>query len=101
MYHQPKNEDREVMRLAEEPELYDVLIPPGVPRTIIMDVLKKYDVELVKRKEKMNFANMDGTERELLAFRGKRDVVENVEKFMLEKLRKFTEPDRAEETEPA
>ncbi len=74
----------------EKEELFDVLIPPGVPRTIIADVLKKYDVELVKRKEKLNFANMDGTERELLAFRGKKDVIVNVEKFMIGELKEFT-----------
>jgi hypothetical protein len=82
----------------KEEELFDVLIPPGVPRTIIADVLRKYDVNLVKRKEKLNFANMDGTERELLAFRGKREVVVEVEKFMIDELRKFTEVSQAEET---
>jgi hypothetical protein len=83
--------------MADEEELFDVLIPPGVPRTIIADVLSKFDVNLVKRKEKLNFANMDGTERELLAFRGKREVVVEVEKFMIEELRKFTEPGQPEE----
>lgn len=82
----------------EEPLQFDILIPPGVPRTIIADVLKRYDVTLVKRKERLNFANMDGTERELLAFRGKKEVVIEVEKFMITELRKFTEKSPAEET---
>ncbi|MDD1679750.1 MAG: hypothetical protein LUO93_11280 [Methanomicrobiales archaeon] len=82
----------------EQKELFDVLIPPGVPRTIIVAVLRKYDVTLVKRTEKLNFANMDGTERELLAFRGKQDVVVNVEKFMIEELRKFVEKSPVEDT---
>ncbi len=86
--------------MAEEEQLFDVLIPPGVPRTIIADVLRKYKVELVKRKEKLNFANMDGTERELLAFRGKREVVEEVEKFMVGELQKFTGTGQAEEAGP-
>jgi hypothetical protein len=86
------------MAEEKEEELFDVLIPPGVPRTIIADVLRKYDVNLVKRKEKLNFANMDGTERELLAFRGKREVVVEVEKFMIDELRKFTDKGQAEET---
>jgi hypothetical protein len=83
--------------MAEEEGLFDVLIPPGVPRTIIADVLRKYDVTLVKRKEKLYFANMDGTERELLAFRGKKEVLIEVEKFLLEELRKFTDTSPAEE----
>jgi hypothetical protein len=73
---------------TEEP-LFDVLIPPGVPRSVIFDVVKKFDVEVVERKQKLNFANMEGDERELLAFRGRRDVVEQVEKYMIEKVREF------------
>ena len=78
----------------EEEGLFDVLIPPGVPRTIIVDVLKKFDVQLVKRREMMNFANMEGMERDLLAFRGKRELIEQVEKFMIEKLREYVEETR-------
>ena len=78
----------------EEEGLFDVLIPPGVPRTIIVDVLKKFDVQLVKRREMMNFANMEGMERDLLAFRGKRELIEQVEKFMIERLREYVEETR-------
>jgi hypothetical protein len=69
--------------------LFDVIIPPGVPRTIIVEIVQKYDVEVVERKERLSFANMDGDERELLAFRGKREVVEQVEKFMIQQLKEF------------
>ena len=51
--------------------LYDLIVPPGVPRSIIIEITKKFEVELVVRREKLHFANMDGDERELLAFRGK------------------------------
>ena len=90
--------------MAEE-ELFDVLIPPGVPKTIIIDILKKYDVTVVERKMPLYFANMDGTEREVLAFRGKREVVEEVEKYMKEELNKFIDSGgfvpRPERKEPA
>jgi len=74
--------------MAEE-ELFDVIIPPGVPKTIIIDILKKFDVQVVERKMPLYFANMDGTEREILAFRGKRGVVEEVEKYLKSELAKF------------
>jgi hypothetical protein len=77
--------------MAQEEPLYDVLIPPGVPQKLIVDISKKYDVTIVERKEKIKFANMDGDERELLAFRGKLDVVQQVEKYMLEQLHLFVE----------
>jgi len=77
--------------MAEDEQLYDVLIPPGVPQKIIVDIAKKFDVKIVEHKEKITFANMEGDERELLAFRGKLDVIQNVEKYMLEQLKAFIE----------
>ena len=77
--------------MAQEEPLYDVLIPPGVPQKLIVDISKKYDVTIVERKEKIKFANMEGDERELLAFRGKLDVIQQVEKYMLEQLHSFVE----------
>jgi hypothetical protein len=74
----------------KQPEpLFDVLIPPGVPMTIIVEIVQKYDVEVVDRKQRLKFANMDGDERELLAFRGKQDVAVEVEKFMYQRLKEF------------
>lgn len=74
--------------MAEE-EQFDMLIPPGTPRSIIADVLNNYDVKLVTRKERLHFANMEGDVRELLAFRGPRPVVEEVEQFVLKKLEEY------------
>jgi hypothetical protein len=74
--------------MAEE-ELFDVIIPPGVPKTIIIDIMRKFQVQVVERKMPLYFANMDGTEREVLAFRGKREVVIEVERYMKEELTKF------------
>jgi hypothetical protein len=76
--------------MAEE-ELFDVVIPPGVPRTIIIDIMKKFDVQVVERKIPLYFANMDGTEREVLAFRGKKELIIEVEKYLKEELAKFIE----------
>jgi hypothetical protein len=74
---------------AEEEPLYDVLVPPGVPQKIIVEIPKKFDVTVVERKERLKFANMEGDERELLAFRGKLEVVQQVEKYMLDQLHAF------------
>ncbi|HUU76575.1 MAG TPA: hypothetical protein VMW63_10905 [Methanoregulaceae archaeon] len=85
-----ENEEKGQDSVPEGPEqLYDVLIPPGVPRSIIVDVVKKFDVEVVERKQRLYYANMDGDEREILAFRGRREVVVEVEKFMFSQLKEF------------
>ena len=75
--------------MAEEEKLYDILIPPGVPQKLIVEISKKFDVTVVERKEKIKFANMEGDERELLAFRGKLEVMQQVEKYMREQLNAF------------
>jgi hypothetical protein len=63
-----------------------------VPRSIISEVIKKFDVTLVERRDRIRFANMEGDERELLAFRGKREVVEQVEQYVLQRLEDFIKP---------
>jgi hypothetical protein len=75
--------------MEDEEKLYDVIIPPGVPRKIILDIAQKFDVKVVERMEKLTFANMEGDERELLAFRGKLEIVQQVEKYMLQQLDEF------------
>ena len=75
--------------MTEEEKLYDILIPPGVPQKLIIEISKKFDVTVVERKEKIKFANMEGDERELLAFRGKLEVIQQVEKYMREQLNAF------------
>ena len=76
---------------APEEQLYDVLIPPGVPQKLIIEIPTKFKVKVVERKEKLKFANMEGEERELLAFRGKLEVIQEVEKYMMDQLKAFIE----------
>jgi hypothetical protein len=75
--------------MAEEEQLFDIIIPPGVPRKIILDITNKFDVALVDRREKIKFANMEGDERDLLAFRGKLEVMQKVEPYLREQLMAF------------
>jgi hypothetical protein len=75
--------------MPDDEQLYDIIIPPGVPQKLILDISKKFDVAVVERKEKIKFANMEGDERELLAFRGKLEEMKKVEKYMREQLKEF------------
>jgi len=45
----------------------------------------------VRRQQRMAFANMEGDARELIAFRGKREVVEEVQKYLFVRLKEFIE----------
>ena len=75
--------------MTDEEQLFDIIIPPGVPRKIILDITNKFDVALVDRREKIKFANMEGDERDLLAFRGKFEVMQKVEKYLRDQLVAF------------
>jgi len=74
-----------------EEQLFDLLITPGVPLKIITDITQKFDVQVVARKERLYFANMEGDERELLAFRGRREVMEKVQDYLFAEMKKFIE----------
>ena len=84
-----KGSSPQAQNAQDENQLYDLVIPPGTPQTIIMDIAGKYEVQLVERKERLHFANMDGDERELLAFRGKLEVIQQVEKYFFQKMKEF------------
>jgi len=67
-------------------EKFDLIIPPGVPRSMIYEISEQYDVEVVMRKRQLYFANMEGDTRELLAFRGTKEVVEKVQEDLYNRL---------------
>ncbi|NMB79151.1 MAG: hypothetical protein GYA23_08665 [Methanomicrobiales archaeon] len=75
--------------MTDEEPLYDVLIPPGVPRKLIIEISKKFAVKVVERNQPLKFANMDGDERQLLAFRGTMEEAKKVEQYMLDQLREW------------
>ncbi|MDD4132870.1 MAG: hypothetical protein PHT86_03210 [Methanocorpusculum sp.] len=72
-------------------EEFDLVIPPGTPRTVIRDVIQAFDVELVSVTRPLSYANMVNDERELLAFRGKKDEIDKVNEFMYQKIKEFIE----------
>ena len=73
----------------QEVEYFDLIFPPGTPQTVIRDIIREFDVELVDRAERLNFANMDGDARNLIAARGTRDEMIRVEAFFKKKMQEF------------
>ncbi len=72
-----------------ETELYDVVIPPGVPQKIIREIVEQFPGELVESRQRLNFANMDGDERDLLAYRSDLVTAQAVEQFIYDRLKEF------------
>ena len=67
----------------------DLVVPPGTPRSIIRDIALQFDVEMVSVTRPLNYANMVNDERELIAFRGKKDEIAKVEECLIAKLQEF------------
>ncbi|MHC1625954.1 MAG: hypothetical protein ACXQTG_02835 [Methanoculleaceae archaeon] len=76
-----------------ENDLFDLIIPPGVPRKMILELLEDFDVELVERRLPVTIGAMDGDVRDLLAFRGERGVLEELEEELLRRLHEFVGDD--------
>ena len=69
---------------------FDLIIPPGVPRSMIYAINDEYDtVEVVMRKRQIQIANMEGDTRELLAFRGTREIIEKVQEDLYNRLEAY------------
>ncbi len=74
---------------------FDLIIPPGVPRSMIYAINDEYDtVEVVMRKRQIKIANMDGDTRELLAFRGTLEIIEKVQEDLYNRLEAFISEDK-------
>jgi len=65
-------------------EKYDLIIPPGVPQSTIVDVAKKFDVDVAERKVQVNYAigTEDKVMRNILVFRGDHETLKEVESFI-------------------
>ncbi|RZN67815.1 MAG: hypothetical protein EF807_07005 [Candidatus Methanolliviera hydrocarbonicum] len=65
-------------------EKYDLIIPPGVPQSTIVDVVKKFDVDVAERKVQVNYAigTEDKVMRNILVFRGDHETLKEVESFI-------------------
>jgi len=69
-------------------KMYDLIIPPGVSKSIIEDVLRKFDVEVVERETRIIYAvgEQDDVIRGVLAFRGSKEILLEVEEFIKQSL---------------
>lgn len=70
-------------------EEYDLVIPPGTPRSIIRDAALKFNIEVVSVTRPLNYANMVNDERQLLAFRGNKEEIEKANEYLYQKIKEF------------
>ncbi len=78
-------EDTEVAVDAKELEnLYDLVLPPGLPHKVILEVLDKFNLEVVTRK--CAIKTIDVEPDNLLVLRGDLDTVNKAHDYLYQKL---------------
>ncbi len=80
--------ENEKQDLKEDLEgLYDLAIPLSMPISVIRELVDKFDVDVVRRKVKMDMTG-ESMDREILVLRGDLETVTAAEKYMFELLDK-------------
>jgi len=64
--------------------LYDLVIPPGVPQKVIMEVMEKFNVEVATRKCAVKTIDVDS--ENLLVLRGELEDINNAHDYIFKKL---------------
>ena len=80
-------EEDETIKSEEEKALeglFDLVLPPGVPQKMIMEVQEKFNLELITRKCAVKTVDVDS--ENLLVLRGELDSVNNAHDYIYEKL---------------
>ncbi|MCL7414609.1 MAG: hypothetical protein M8349_00910 [ANME-2 cluster archaeon] len=68
--------------------LYDLLIPPGVPESLIVELVDEFDLEPVTRLANVDIVEVDP--RELMALRGDLEIVNEAHDYMVKRMHEIT-----------
>ncbi|MCK4937676.1 MAG: hypothetical protein KAR85_03615 [Methanosarcinales archaeon] len=68
--------------------LYDLMIPPGVPESLIVELVEEFDLEPVTRLTNVEIIEVDT--REILVLRGKLEAVNAAHDYMIKRMREIS-----------
>ena len=80
--------------LEDKPEanelegLYDLMIPPGVPESLIVELVDEFDLEPVTRLANVEIVELDP--RELMALRGELETVNEAHDYMVKRMHEIS-----------
>ena len=70
-------------------DIFELVLPPGIPSKVIIAACKKFDVDVVPAYADVETGLADVTARDLLAFRADKDTIERIRAFVIEETEKF------------
>ena len=75
------------------PGKFDLIIPPGTPRKLIINMAKELDLEMVIRTDVYVPIGISDIQREILVIRGDERTIRKVEKILFDRLTEFVGDD--------
>ncbi len=84
MAPEPEQETKE-----QNGDIYELVLPPGIPQKVIVDACKKFDTDVVPAYADVETGLTDVTARDLLAFRADKETIEKIREFVIEETEKF------------
>jgi hypothetical protein len=73
----------------EIPGVFDLLIPPGTPRKLVINLAKKYGLQIVRRDDIYVPVGVCDIERDLLAIRGDKKTISKMQKILYQEIEAF------------
>jgi len=78
------------------PGIFDLLIPPGTPRKIVLKLAKNYNLDVIRRDDVYVPIGVSDVERDVLAFRGDEKMMKKLEKILLKELEDYERTGKVE-----
>ena len=73
----------------EIPGVFDLLIPPGTPRKLVINLARKYGLQIVRRDDIYVPVGVCDIERDLLAIRGDKKTIGKMEKILYQEIEAY------------
>jgi hypothetical protein len=82
-------QDAEKDTEGQNEDVYELVLPPGIPSKVIIAVCKEFNTDVVSAYADVETGLADVTSRDLLAFRADKETIEKIREFVVEETRKF------------
>jgi hypothetical protein len=82
-------QDAEKDTEGQNEDIYELVLPPGIPSKVIIAVCKEFNTDVVSAYADVETGLADVTSRDLLAFRADKETIEKIREFVIEATRKF------------
>jgi hypothetical protein len=82
-------QDAEKDTEGQNEDIYELVLPPGIPSKVIIAVCKEFNTDVVSAYADVETGLADVTSRDLLAFRADKETIDKIRVYVIEETRKF------------